>query len=213
MPGVRRLLPSCGGRLKPRDREPGRVRAIMAATGMAWEIAEPYPDFIGSENGGKYTFAWCIRRTADACIFLQDGRCSVYAHRPWICRTYPFMLLDDVLQVSECPGLGMPLTADVAHDVATELCKRQAAEAVEETGVRKVYQRARIPPGRRVVIDSEGMKVPWLNPSHQTVMSAEECRDVGPLSKSFSQISSVLDRQGRLIALTEETADPRYPRS
>jgi len=139
---------------------PAEVRAIMAATGMAWdEIAEPYPDFIGSENGGKYTFAWCIRRTADACIFLQDGRCSIYAHRPWICRTYPFMLLDDVLQVSECPGLGTPLTADVAHDMATELCKRQAAEAVEETGVRAVYQRAWIPPGRRVVIDSEGMKV------------------------------------------------------
>ncbi len=139
---------------------PVEVRAIMAATGMTWdEIVEPYPDFLDSENGGVYTFAWCVRRTADACIFLQDGRCSIYAHRPWICRTYPFMLLDDDLLVSECPGLGTPFTPDVAHEVATELCRRQAAEAVEEARVRAVYQRVRIPPGERVVIDSEGMKV------------------------------------------------------
>ncbi|CVK32595.1 YkgJ family cysteine cluster protein [Methanoculleus bourgensis] len=101
---------------------PAEVRAIMAATGMAWdEIAEPYPDFIDAGNGGEYTLAWCIRRTADACIFLRDGRCSIYAHRPWICRTYPFMLVDDDLLVSECPGLGTPLSPGAAHDVALGL--------------------------------------------------------------------------------------------
>lgn len=139
---------------------PAEVRAIMAATGMAWdEIAEPYPDFIDAGNGGEYTLAWCIRRTADACIFLRDGRCSIYAHRPWICRTYPFMLVDDDLLVSECPGLGTPLSPGAAHDVALGLCRRQAAEAAEEDGVRAVYRRARVPPGGRVVIDSEGVKV------------------------------------------------------
>lgn len=139
---------------------PAEVRAIMAATGMAWdEVAEPYPDFIDTGNGGEYTLAWCIRRTADACIFLQDGRCSVYAHRPWICRTYPFMLVDNDLLVSECPGLGTPLSPGDAHDVATDLCRRQAAEAAEEAGIRATYRRTTLPPGKRAVIDSEGVKV------------------------------------------------------
>ncbi|MCK9277975.1 MAG: YkgJ family cysteine cluster protein [Methanoculleus sp.] len=139
---------------------PAEVRAIMAVTGMAWdEVAEPYPDFIDAGNGGEYTLAWCIRRTAKACIFLQDGRCSVYAHRPWLCRTYPFMLVDDDLFVSECPGLGTPLPPSSAHDAAADLCGRQAAEAAEEAGIRAVYQRATVPPGKRAVIDSEGVKV------------------------------------------------------
>ncbi|NLA39076.1 MAG: YkgJ family cysteine cluster protein [Methanomicrobiales archaeon] len=139
---------------------PAEVRAIMAATGMTWdEIAGPYPDFIDAEGGGEYTLAWCIRRTADACIFLSDGRCSIYAHRPWICRTYPFMLLDDDLLVSECPGLGSPISTDAANGIATGLCRRQAAEEAEEAGVRAACRRAWIPPGGRVVIDSEGMKV------------------------------------------------------
>nr|WP_303715735.1 YkgJ family cysteine cluster protein [Methanoculleus marisnigri] len=139
---------------------PAEVRAIMAATGMAWdEVAGPYPDFIDAGNGGEYTFAWCIRRTADACIFLRDGRCSVYAHRPWICRTYPFMLVDDDLLVSECPGLGTPLSPGDAHDAAADLCRRQAAEGAEEAGLRAVYRTATVPPGKRAVIDSEGVKV------------------------------------------------------
>ncbi|MCE5337549.1 MAG: YkgJ family cysteine cluster protein [Methanomicrobiaceae archaeon] len=139
---------------------PAEVRAIMAATGMAWdEVAEPYPDFIDAGNGGEYTLAWCIRRTAKACIFLREGRCSVYAHRPWICRTYPFMLVDDELRVSECSGLGMPLSPPGARDAAADLCGRQAAEAAEEAGIRAVYQRATVPPGKRAVIDSEGVKV------------------------------------------------------
>ncbi|WP_214084292.1 YkgJ family cysteine cluster protein [Methanoculleus sp.] len=139
---------------------PAEVRAIMAATGMAWdEVVEPYPDFISAGNGGEYTLAWCIRRTADACIFLRDGRCTVYAHRPWICRTYPFMLVDDDLLVSECPGLGTLLSPRGAHDAAADLYRRQAAEAAEEAGIRAVYRRATVPPGKRAVIDSEGVKV------------------------------------------------------
>ncbi|WOX55439.1 YkgJ family cysteine cluster protein [Methanoculleus palmolei] len=139
---------------------PAEVRAIMAATGMVWdEIAEPYPDFIDAENGGEYTLAWCIRRTADACRFLRDGQCSIYAHRPWICRTYPFMLADDDLLVSECPGLGAPLSTRDAHALGADLCRRRAAEEAEETGLCAVYREARVPPGRRAVIDSEGVKV------------------------------------------------------
>ena len=138
---------------------PAEVRAIMAATGMTWnEVAAPYPEFIDAGNGGEYTLAWCIRRTKEACIFLRNGRCSVYAHRPWICRTYPFMLVDDDLRVSECPGLGTPLSPREARTLGADLCRRQVAEAAEEAGVRAVYREATIPPGGRAVIDSEGVK-------------------------------------------------------
>ncbi|WP_332450685.1 YkgJ family cysteine cluster protein [Methanoculleus sp.] len=139
---------------------PAEVRTIMAATSMAWdEVAEPYPDFIDAGNGGEYTLAWCLRRTTDACMFLRDGRCSIYAHRPWICRTYPFMLADDDLLVSECPGLGTPLSSPDAEAAAADLCRRHAAEATEEAGLCAVYRRVTVPPGRRAVIDSEGVKV------------------------------------------------------
>lgn len=139
---------------------PAEVRAIMAATDMAWdEIAEPYPDFIDAGNGGEYTLAWCIRRTSDACIFFSNGRCSIYAHRPWICRTYPFMLVDDDLLVSECPGIGAPISPRDAQALGADLCRRQAAEAAEEAGLRAVYESSSVPPGARAVIDSEGVKV------------------------------------------------------
>lgn len=139
---------------------PAEIRAVMAATGMAWaEVAEPYPDFIDAGNGTEYTLAWCLKRTADACIFLRDGRCSIYAHRPWICRTYPFMLVDDDLAVSECPGVGAPLSPRDARDVAADLCRRQAAETMEEAGIRAVFREAAVPAGKRAVIDSEGVKV------------------------------------------------------
>ncbi|WP_243670226.1 hypothetical protein [Methanoculleus chikugoensis] len=54
---------------------PAEVRAIMAATGMAWdEVAEPYPDFIGADGGGgEYTLAWCLRRTVDAASSSGTG--------------------------------------------------------------------------------------------------------------------------------------------
>ena len=73
-----------------------------------------------AEGGGK------------ACIFLAGNRCSIYAHRPTQCRTFPFwpeVLADrEVWQrdvESVCPGVGSgPL-----HDVAAirETLERQRA--------------------------------------------------------------------------------------
>jgi Fe-S-cluster containining protein len=139
---------------------PAEIRAILAATGMAWdEVAEPYPDFIDVGEGGKLTFSWCIRRNRDACTFLQEGRCAIYPHRPWICRTYPFMLDGDDLIVSECPGLGTPLQPGEAMAIAQALLARQSAEAAEEAAVRAHYRAAVVLPKSRVVIDAEGVKV------------------------------------------------------
>lgn len=49
----------------------------------------------------------------DACVFLEDGRCSIYALRPSQCRTFPFwpdLLADRDTWESDvasfCPGVG-----------------------------------------------------------------------------------------------------------
>ncbi len=139
---------------------PPEIREIMEYTGMAWEeIAEPYPDFIKDEGGKCYTFTWCIRRSNDACMFLRDGRCTIYAHRPWICRTYPFMLVGEELLISECPGVGTPLSDEEARTIALLLIERQEAELREEACIRVHFEKEALPDGRRVVIDSEGVKV------------------------------------------------------
>lgn len=42
-------------------------------------IAEDYPIFLLNTTGPD-----------DACVFLEDGRCSIYPARPRVCRMYPF---------------------------------------------------------------------------------------------------------------------------
>lgn len=57
----------------------------------------------------------------DACIFLEGGRCSIYALRPKQCRTFPFWpeLVESRLAwerdvASFCPGVGQGTLHDVA---------------------------------------------------------------------------------------------------
>ena len=54
-----------------------------------------------------------LKSKDDACVFLKDGKCSVYELRPAQCRTFPFwpeLLVDeDTWQrdvASFCPGVG-----------------------------------------------------------------------------------------------------------
>jgi Fe-S-cluster containining protein len=69
-----------------------------------------------TREAGRISFA----SRGDACIFLEDGRCSVYGLRPKQCRTFPFwpeLLTDretwerDV--ASFCPGAGQGELHDV----------------------------------------------------------------------------------------------------
>ena len=138
---------------------PPEIRDIMESTGLLWDdVVEPYPEFI-SEKGACYTFAWCLRRRDGDCIFLKDGRCSIYAHRPWICRTYPFMLDGDELLVSACRGLDTPMSEEESLCEAETLLQRKNAEEIEEEAIRARYAGTVLPCGKRVVFDSEGMKV------------------------------------------------------
>ena len=139
---------------------PGEVRAIIASTGLAWDrIAEPYPATTNDRSGARFTLGWCLRRENDRCRFLDEITCTIYNSRPWICRTYPFMLDEDMLVVSSCEGLGQPLPEQEAGIIATTLLQRQSAEKEEERRVRQVIRQASLPAGAFVVIDSDGVRV------------------------------------------------------
>jgi Fe-S-cluster containining protein len=143
---------------------PGEVRAITAGTSLSFEeVAEPYPDTI-REGDCEYTFAWVLRRKEGKCLFLVDNVCSIYEFRPWICRTYPFMLDRGRLIISPCTGIGTAdrVTRDQAELIVSDLLARQKEEEEEEERIAAILPALRIPPGHLVVIDGEGMKVPGL---------------------------------------------------
>lgn len=142
---------------------PAEVRVIMSATELSFdEIAEPYPDTI-QEGEREYTFDWAIRRIDNQCKFLIGGLCSIYHHRPWICRTYPFMLNNGTLMISSCNGIGTNSSdcrdPDVVELLIKDLYSREHAEIAEEKRITAVMTSVHIPPGRLVVVDGEGMRI------------------------------------------------------
>ncbi|OPY36448.1 MAG: Flagellin N-methylase [Methanoregula sp. PtaU1.Bin051] len=139
---------------------PSEIRAIIAVTGLSWEeVAEPYPETIRNASGGRYTLGWCLKRNGGACRFLEDSRCTVYDSRPWICRTYPFMLDGDEIVISECDGLHQPTGEEEARRIAGDLICRREAEEAEAALIRAVLAKNTVPAGSFAVIDSDGMKV------------------------------------------------------
>ena len=139
---------------------PDEVNVIMDATGLAWDmIAVPYPEFYTGEADTRYTFGWCIRREGNRCIFLKGGKCSIYTHRPTICRTYPFMLAGSDIVTSPCPGTGAPISLTSAERLAEELVIRDDLERADEERVRVVWGATRVPEGDTAVIDSRGVSI------------------------------------------------------
>jgi Fe-S-cluster containining protein len=139
---------------------PDEVRQLMARSGGTWdEIVEPYPEFLDAGDGTRFTLGWCVRREGNACRFLSGDRCTVHGGRPRICGTYPFVLNDGRLEVSECPGVGSPMTWEEARILASALEERAAAEEAEEQQVARVLAGCRIPAGHRCVVDTDGVRV------------------------------------------------------
>ncbi len=137
------------------------VRKIMEATGLEWnEVVKPYPETLEAPGGGRYTFAWCLRRDEEKCIFLEENgkKCRIYENRPWICRTYPFMLGDEDLLIFECPHPGNKITREDAQVILNEITKRRKHEEMEIETITKIFEKTVIPPGSLIVIDSEGVK-------------------------------------------------------
>ncbi|MBP1737655.1 MAG: hypothetical protein H6Q60_1536 [Oscillospiraceae bacterium] len=59
-----------------------------AVTGMD-DVLGQYTESVPLENGYPI-FVLQVSGPEDACVFLKDGRCSVYEARPRACRLYPF---------------------------------------------------------------------------------------------------------------------------
>jgi len=144
---------------------PPEVRAIMQETDQEWhDIVIPYPEHI-IEQGRKLTFGWALRHTQDQCIFLQNKHCTIYHARPWICKTYPFMLDQECIITSACEGLHSqidPLDPKALTQLLQDLIARKNAEQEEEAQIAYWYHTfTNTPPETKasiIVIDSEGIK-------------------------------------------------------
>lgn len=136
------------------------VEALVASGAGAWdEVAEPYPDFTPCGNGAAVTFGWCLRHEEGRCMFLSTGGCTTYHARPFICRTYPFALVNGDLVVSDCPGLGGSISEAEALALATDLLERARFENEDEERVRRIFPTIRFPEGKRCVVDGTGVRV------------------------------------------------------
>jgi hypothetical protein len=137
----------------------GRAEGQRVATAADLPFGEAVVPFPGEVivRGRRCRLGWALVRDEDgACRFHDGERCTVYDARPWICRTYPFMLDGDRLLVSDCPGLGASMTSTEARAIAVELLARQAAEEDEAERVRSVCASAELPPEGTPVVDAEG---------------------------------------------------------
>ncbi len=58
------------------------------------DVIIPAPGFEACDQHGRfYVSGYALRAKPDgSCIFLSDGRCSIYGRRFSICRVYPYML-------------------------------------------------------------------------------------------------------------------------
>ena len=157
----------CGGCCREGPNDSGlvfashdEVGALVASGGGAWnEVAEPYPDFTPWGNGAAVTFGWCLRHDEGRCRFLSTGGCTAYPARPWICRTYPFVLLDGDLVVSDCPGLGGSISEEDALALAGDLLERARFERGEEERLKRILPTIRFPEGGRCVVDGSGFRI------------------------------------------------------
>jgi uncharacterized protein len=134
------------------------ARRVAAAADLALdEAVVPFPGEV-EVRGRACRLGWALaRKDGGACRFHDGERCTVYDARPWICRTYPFMLDGEELVVSECPGTGAPIADADARALAADLLARRAAEEAEVDGLRSVIASAELPPDGTLVVDAEGV--------------------------------------------------------
>ncbi len=134
------------------------LRAIGEVSGLCREdFCDPFPGEIPIGENLTCTFNWELKRTGTGCMFLSDSCCGIYPVRPWICRTYPFMLHEGNLEVFPCPGIGRYISEEDAREMAGLLIERYQAEIVEEKTIRTVLAAAKLSGEGHFVADSEGI--------------------------------------------------------
>lgn len=110
---------------------PFEIRRICGETGLCRDdFVKPTPSEDEDSEGNIHTFEWVLRKNRD-CIFQKDGLCTVYKSRPYICRTYPFYLLEGRLMFSECAGLGGEISNEESRRFAVLLKERYMTEIKE----------------------------------------------------------------------------------
>ncbi|HJK02319.1 MAG TPA: YkgJ family cysteine cluster protein [Methanocorpusculum sp.] len=133
------------------------IEELSATTNLLRdEIVEPYPEWI-KKDGFTFTFGWVLKRNSDGnCIFLEKKQCQVYNNRPYICRTYPFMLDGERLIISMCPGCGTNLDTPNATEIKKDLLLRREEEERDLKKTEKHYQKHSTIKDSTIVFDSSG---------------------------------------------------------
>jgi Fe-S-cluster containining protein len=110
---------------------PSEIRRISERTDLKRDdFVMPAPSQDRDSNGNIHTFEWVLRKNGD-CIFLKGGLCRIYECRPYICKTYPFYLVDGCLMISECEGIGGDISEEDSRKLAALLKDRHIAEIKE----------------------------------------------------------------------------------
>ena len=108
----------------------------------------PAPDFeYGDQFGTLYVSGYALRvRDDGTCLFLtSDRRCSIYDHRFFICRIYPYMLHREpdaygVVDWRQISGLGdhgnyhLPINEQEAEEIADEVISYELTFICQQIG-------------------------------------------------------------------------------
>ncbi len=135
---------------------PFEIRRICERTGLSRDaFAIPTPSRDRDAKGNIHTFEWVLRKNGE-CIFLEKGLCGIYENRPYICKTYPFYLLEGNLMVSECEGIGREMSCEESRGLAALLKERYIVEIKESAALLEKFKGFK--PRRKgiCVHDSEG---------------------------------------------------------
>lgn len=136
---------------------PFEIRRICEKTGLDRnDVVIPTPSQDKDSCGNIHTFEWVLRKRGD-CIFQKSGSCRIYECRPYICKTYPFYLLEGRLMVSECGGLGSVISYEESEMIAASLKERYITEIKESISVLERFKGFNPGSSGRVCVhDSEG---------------------------------------------------------
>jgi Fe-S-cluster containining protein len=77
------------------------------------EITNLKPEEFSAPESNGEPYRYTMRKQGGKCIFLKGADCSIYPHRPLLCRFYPFWLKQhgtdsfEFKVSNECPGVGL----------------------------------------------------------------------------------------------------------
>jgi len=136
------------------------IRTIGTISGLPREdFCDPFPGAVRIGERLTCTFNWELKRIGNECIFLSDSLCTVYPARPWICRTYPFRLTEETLEIFPCPGTGHDIPGNKAREIAVLLIERYRAESLEEAAICDLIRNSTLPGNGHFVADSDGITI------------------------------------------------------